>query len=66
MMPIEVHKILLGNIKGPPGGRIPGPMNFEVRSDGHLYMVYDNGIGEPDVHINDQGHLIWMYENDEE
>ena len=100
-MPVDVHRIYLGNIKGPPGDSVnvatsdkvgivkpdnetitvaedgtitviggvgshgSGPMNFEVRSDGHLYIVYDDGMGEPQIRINDQGHLVWSYENDE-
>lgn len=39
-----------------------GPMAFEVRPDGHLWVVYDDGLGEPDLYVNDQGHLVWRYE----
>lgn len=47
------------------GGSGLGPMAFEVRSDGHLYVVYDDAFGEPNLSINDQGHLIWSYETQE-
>ena len=47
------------------GGGAAGPMNFEVRSDGHLYVVYDDGMGEPQIRINEQGHLVWSYETKE-
>ena len=39
-----------------------GPMSFEIdETDGHLYVYYEDTIGEPNVYINDEGHLIWKY-----
>lgn len=39
-----------------------GPMGFEVSDDGHLYVYYEEASGEPNISIDDQGHLIWEFE----
>ena len=39
-----------------------GPMSFEIdETDGHLYVYYEDTVGEPNVYINEEGHLIWDF-----
>ena len=47
------------------GGTGAGPMAFEVREDGHLWVVYDDALGEPDLYISEEGHLMWRYTTEE-
>lgn len=51
------------------GGGGAGLVAFEVHDDGHLYMIYDNGMGEPSVELKKDGpltgHLVWTYESEE-
>lgn len=65
----QEDQVLLGNGEWGEyhggGGGGSGPMAFEVRSDGHLWCIYDDGLGEPDLYVNDQGHLMWRYETQE-
>ena len=39
-----------------------GPIALEVE-DGHLFVYYDDGVGEPNIYIDENGHLIWTYED---
>lgn len=35
-----------------------GQYAFQVKPDGHLYLIYPDGDTPPDMHINEDGHLI--------
>ena len=39
-----------------------GPIALELENE-HLWVYYDDGLGEPNVEIDENGHLIWTYED---
>lgn len=59
VIPISGTYVLLGGaVAG--GGGIGGLYAFEIRSDGHLWLVYDTPV-QPAFSINAAGHLIYTF-----
>lgn len=62
VIPISGTYILLGGaVAG--GGGIGGLYAFEIRSDGHLWLVYDTPV-QPAFSINAAGHLIYTFQEE--
>lgn len=57
-------------LQGPQGERgndgavvtLSGQYAFQIREDGHLYLVYADGSTPPDMYIGENGHLILRLE----
>lgn len=57
VIPISGTYVLLGGAVAGGGG---GLYAFEIRSDGHLWLVYDTPV-QPAFSINAAGHLIYTF-----
>lgn len=66
----NIDKLLAnGELTGPQGPQgekgsdgavttFKGQYALQVKPDGHLYLIYPDGDTPPDMHINEDGHLI--------
>lgn len=57
VIPISGTYVLLGGAVA--GGGVGGLYAFEIRNDGHLWIVYDTATA-PAFSINSAGHLIYQ------
>lgn len=56
--------------QGPQGDRgsdgavvtLSGQFAFQIKEDGHLYLIYTDGSTPPDMYIDENGHLILRLE----
>lgn len=46
-----------------------GLISLDIHEDGHLYLIYDDNVGEPNLSVEQDGplagHLIWRYSIEE-